>query len=374
MTSVFVARCFRIRVLVYKIFERIFSKAHSKCISRAGRHTSVVENSRGVQIGNIRIALMAHLVTKHDPFHIHKILGTAVLLHLVYRLLLLFTKGTAFPATEPKWQASAGVILHGLLSWSSLLLPLPAKRNWASPMIWPEFRFHSITFATRHAIAPLLTINSAWPTNQWANTVAKLAVVLGGVQAASRITDRYGDREQRTTNAMPYPEGTTEQAKRGIKWQYAKAQFAATMLLFTEDATLNWFPLVPIQAAPFLMTLVRKGKVTSLSYHRIYAFTLWLSYVAFVIRLARVDSATRQHWYALAVASSIVAQLRMRWRIDQSVLWTAFALICLSRGVMPHFWGFDSEWSAACFIPHIIELALGYSPLCPSLTFVANAC
>ena len=72
---------------------------------------------------------------------------------------------------------------------------------------------------------------------------------------------------------MPYPEGTTEQAKRGIKWQYAKAQFAATMLLFTEDATLNWFPLVPIQAAPFLMTLVRKGKVTSPSYHRIYAFT-----------------------------------------------------------------------------------------------------
>ena len=64
-------------------------------------------------------------------------------------------------------------------------------------------------------------------------------------------------------------------------------------------------------------------------------------------------------------------------RVDRSDLWTAFALICLSRGVVPHFWGFDSEWSATCFIQHTVELALGYSPyckLCPSLAFVANVC
>ena len=138
---------------------------------------------------------------------------------MVWRVLLLLTQGTAFPVTEPKWQASAGVTLHGLLSWSSIVLPLPTKRNWASPMIWPEFRFHSITFATRHVIVCLLIINHAWSNNQWVNTAIKLAVVLGGIQLASWITDRYGDLEHRTTNATPYPKCTTKEAKRGIKLQ-----------------------------------------------------------------------------------------------------------------------------------------------------------
>jgi hypothetical protein len=44
-------------------------------------------------------------------------------------------------------------ILHAGLSWSSLLFHIPAKRNKSNPMIWPEFRWHSICFACRSFVA-----------------------------------------------------------------------------------------------------------------------------------------------------------------------------------------------------------------------------
>lgn len=146
---------------------------------------------------------MAKLITSHDPFHVHKTIGVFVLLHYLYRFFLLFTTGSAFPEEEPAVQASICVAVHGVLSWSSLLLPLPSKRNFQGPMIWPEFRAHSITFASRHVVATIVSLNHLWPTNVWLDVVAKIALVWGTQRVASEITNRIGDREKRTTNSMP---------------------------------------------------------------------------------------------------------------------------------------------------------------------------
>ena len=82
---------------------------------------------------------MAKLFTHHDRYHVHKILGLLVLLHYIYRFALLYRYGDAFPSSaavkSPLIADSAGVFLHGLLSWSSLLLPLPTKRNFNAPMV-----------------------------------------------------------------------------------------------------------------------------------------------------------------------------------------------------------------------------------------------
>ena len=85
---------------------------------------------------------MAKLFTHHDQYHIHKTLGLLALLHYLYRFALLYRYGDAFPSSNggnvesPLAIAdSAGVMLHGLLSWSSLLLPLPTKRNFNAPMV-----------------------------------------------------------------------------------------------------------------------------------------------------------------------------------------------------------------------------------------------
>ena len=119
-----------------------------------------------------------------------------------------------------------------------------------------------------------------------AHAFARGLVVCGTVKAASMITDTWGDREKRTTNAMPYPSTVDEETDRPrIKKQYMLSQFGATASCLLPDASINFAPLLAIQIAPLMMTLVRKGKVTSFDYHRVYAFSLYLGYFMVFFRL-----------------------------------------------------------------------------------------
>lgn len=227
---------------------------------------------------------MAKLITNHDPFHIHKILGVCALLNYIYRFFLLLTIGTCFPQDEPKSISVTSVLLHALLSLSSLLLPLPKKRNFSSPMIWPEFRLHSITFASRHAIMTIAVLCNAVPENIWANLAFRLLIITGTIQIASIITDKYGCRVKRTTNAMAYPKHITEEMQKPVKKFYTLSQFGATATCLLDDPTILFVPIFAIQIAPLMMTFVRKGKASAASLHRVYALSLYFAFVAAFIR------------------------------------------------------------------------------------------
>lgn len=271
---------------------------------------------------------MAKLITNHDPFHIHKILGLLVLIHYIYRFFLLFSSNTAFPENEDPFVASVGVFLHGLLSWSSLLLPLPAKRNFSSPMIWPEFRFHSINFASRHVICTIMTLNKLWPTNLIIRAVVKIALVLLTCFCATYITDHYGDKEKRTTNAMPYPKTISIDMQQKIKVRYARFQFLATMNCYFDDPTLCFTPILAIQAAPLLMTLVRKGKTTSIWFHRIYFLSLFFSWLSGVIRAAKCDYTDIIAIGAL-MALKLAYPLRVKYKTPRWQIWSGTGLFLI---------------------------------------------
>ena len=192
---------------------------------------------------------MAHLFTNHDPYNVHKTLGLLWLLHVAYRVFLLLTGRAVFPESESVAFTACAVLLHTLLPMTSLLLPLPKRRNFSGPMIWPEFRLHSITFATRHVLCCLITLAQLWPQNIFANIVSKMVIVLGTSRIALFITCKWGSREDRTTNSMPYDPSLTEQRKANIRERYAMSQFHATAMAITEDITLAWFPLISIQVS-----------------------------------------------------------------------------------------------------------------------------
>ena len=274
---------------------------------------------------------MTKLVTDHDPYHFHKTLGLFSMLHFVYRIVLLLRWGDAFPSWEPLPYAVYGVFMHGLLSWSSLLLPLPAKRNFSSPMIWPEFRLHSILFASRHVVGTLLTLYGVWPTQPLKLALANGVAVLGTSLTASLITQKLGDTEKRTTNALPYPSTVTLAEQQLIKKYYARAQFTATFVSVMHDPTVNFLCLLGIQSAPLLMTLVRKGKIGARDYHRFYALSLWLAFFLSVVRLShRSDFA----FFGLASVSSMaVRHARMTYNTDPRALWAVH--IALVRFVLP---------------------------------------
>jgi hypothetical protein len=108
---------------------------------------------------------------------------------------------------------------------------------------------------------------------------------LGTVTMASIITNNYGSNVKRTTNAMPYPESVTPEQQLAIKRLYTTAQFGATVTCLMNDASMNFAPLLGIQMAPLLMTLVRKGKISTGMYHRVYATSLSLGYLMIFSRL-----------------------------------------------------------------------------------------
>ena len=238
---------------------------------------------------------MARLFTNHDKYHIHKTLGLLAFCNFLLRFYYAIAYGTSFPSFESKAFSCSCVLIHGLLPIASLTIPLPDKRNFAGPMIWKEFQLHSILFSCRHVLLTLITLLELWPTQSlefsgisggtkcrkeiaiMSECVIKYLIIIGVIKVAAVITEKYGDKEVRTTNAMPYPGYLTEYEKTRIKCEYAKKQFGATIFaVFSGElaSSLNFAPLYAIQSAPFMMTLVRKGKCETVHYHRVYSATL----------------------------------------------------------------------------------------------------
>jgi len=278
---------------------------------------------------------MAKLLTHHDPAHLHATLGSLCLLQFLFRLFQVFAKGTAFPSDEPVWLQCVGVGLHGCLSWSSLLLPLPAKRNFSSPMIWHEARLHTITFSTRHVVATIITLLNLWPQNVFLNAAMKLAVVLAAVFAAKLVTDKLGDKEKRTTNSMPYPAHITEDMQKKIKKFYAHSQFGATVMLMSEEPTLCYTPLLAIQAAPLLMTLVRKGKINAMKYHQGYAFTLWVAPLVWFRLALTCDIAHIASSLNAVVGREVAVHLRLKKLYSTELSW---ALAVVAQFLLHPLW------------------------------------
>ena len=239
---------------------------------------------------------MAHLFTNHDKYHIHKTLGLLAFCNFILRIYYAIVYGTSFPSFESKVFSGSCVLIHALLPIASLTIPLPEKRNFSGPMIWKEFELHSILFSCRHVLLTLITLLELWPTQSRAfskgiaimlESVIKYLMIIGFIKVAAVITEKYGDKEVRTTNAMPYPGYLTEYEKTRIKCEYAKKQFGATIFaVFSGElaSSLNFAPLYAIQSAPFMMTLIRKGKCETVHYHRVYsAMLLYPKYLYHII-------------------------------------------------------------------------------------------
>ena len=252
---------------------------------------------------------MAKLLTDHDPGHLHAILGLIALLHFLGRILNAFLLGDAFPYSGTRSGLCADMLLvsvHILLPAASLLLPLPVKRNFSSPMIWPEFRLHSLTFASRHVVATLFWLvvrhvkNSTMEIPANSTELIKrqiadglysmplgpflvmMALLHGTMYGATQITLQYGCQQNRTTNAMPYNMDVTPLDKKRAKRLYTYAQFLAASFILGGDPTLAFLPLTGIQAAPLLMTLVRKGKCSAGTYHCIYTWSLLFPFIIMI--------------------------------------------------------------------------------------------
>ena len=224
---------------------------------------------------------MTKLFTRHDIYHSHAILGVLSIIHIFYRFILAIIYGNAF-IKNSIINDNILLLLHFFLHITSFQFTLPYNRNMNKPMIWNEFRFHSMIFTYRHLIFTVVKSHNIITILNYNNTFIQLFIVLITCYISDYATKLYGSYEIRTTNKMPYPEYYSNNRIIINKKFYSYAQFYATVWGAMGNMTTAFMPIVAIEIAPFLMTLVRKGKINSHVYHSVYRWCLLSNYIVII--------------------------------------------------------------------------------------------
>lgn len=254
---------------------------------------------------------MESLITHHDGKygHVHKSLGFISLTHFIAR----FGEFAIYRVMTFDRAAWILIAVHAFLSWSSLIFYLTSFRSASAPMIWPEFRAHSILFASRSLTAMSLTLSGfSSPLTRYINVIGTIAL--------ADLATKYYQATNTTMRDMPFPDWVSKQARDRLNLYYSVSQVLATSgLLVSPSMERAFFILFPIQIAAFLMTLVRKRMLSPMGWHVLYAVSLGLNY----IHGALAQDSLPTLFY---IASLLFCILRFRYRVNKYVLWGLIGL------------------------------------------------
>lgn len=215
------------------------------------------------------------LATREDGrfFHAHKVFGVFALVHFAYRFYLFGTHGTMMFDRSVTTVVCLGV--HVLLHVTSFQFALPARRNLTHNIIFPEMRWHTTFFGMRAIACMMSTIFlPKWPI---INTgIVMLTMLLA--DAATHAHTLKGGNATTTMRGNAFPAYVSPTCARMTNLLYSITQVGATtnMVFFGPDAMFA--TLLPIQVAPLLMTLAKKGIISKLGWHVGYTATLLLAY------------------------------------------------------------------------------------------------
>ena len=152
------------------------------------KHTSFI--SILIDLWQVNIFNLPKLITKEDGNygHIHKILGISCLAHYIYRLYCLLRFGSM--GFDSSYLTLFCIGLHVLLSGTSFIFHISPTRIRGAPMIYPEFRLHSIIFAYRSLVVMILQ----WLCLRFQTPLplyARGAVVIVTMLCADRVTKAH---------------------------------------------------------------------------------------------------------------------------------------------------------------------------------------
>ena len=226
---------------------------------------------------------MEDLFTPQDTGNIHKTLGGVALGHYIWRFGSFVVNGSM--GFEGGASPAFWIVLHALLSGTSLIFIIPTVRSNKSPMIWPEFRVHSILFAFRSLVAmSLVCAGFSTPATRVATVMGTLALAVNMYYSVSQV-------------------------------------FATLIVLLQPDLSRLFLVLFPIQIAAFLMTLVRKGMLSPAGWHSLYSLSLGLNYVY------GIYASMNPLMYPAAVFFCVS---RFGFHINKYVLWGAIGMTALA--------------------------------------------
>lgn len=242
------------------------------------------------------------LATKEDPYHVHKTIGIVSFCHFSYRYYCyFFYKNMDFTTNYD----IAFLLVHFLLSASSLYFKIPQKRNPVSPMIYPEFRLHNLLFSYRSILCTLFFYYKL-------PIVYNIIVCYLTMMGADIVTYYYKDGT--TMRGIQFETDVPEEAKHKITMFHSKMQICATLFMIGNiDSAFS--PLFAIQFSSFLMTLVRKNIIKKNNWHFLYGLSLIIN--IYVYNSLRLD-------YIIFQISSfkIFSYLRFTKNYNKYICWT----------------------------------------------------
>jgi len=166
--------------------------------------------------------------------------------------------------------------IHGVLSISSLIFHIPNIRNPIKPMIYPEFRLHSIIFALRSVIV----CYQYYYNLSYIYPIITCYLTMISADLVSRQFN-HEEKNGKTMRNMPFDNSLVPlETQKEITKMHSIMQIGATTYMLG-DIQSAFSPLLAIQLAAFLMTLVRKSIISTTTWHTIYSLTLWLNIFLF---------------------------------------------------------------------------------------------
>eukprot|EP00441_Pelagodinium_beii_P035763 CAMPEP_0197652050 /NCGR_PEP_ID=MMETSP1338-20131121/34212_1 /TAXON_ID=43686 ORGANISM="Pelagodinium beii, Strain RCC1491" /NCGR_SAMPLE_ID=MMETSP1338 /ASSEMBLY_ACC=CAM_ASM_000754 /LENGTH=939 /DNA_ID=CAMNT_0043226843 /DNA_START=110 /DNA_END=2930 /DNA_ORIENTATION=- len=246
----------------------------------------LVDGEASGKTGSHGTTILSRLFTKEDSKNFHKILGFFILGHVLYRMWaqMEWIPDAGFTSS---FLSLASVWVCFVLQCSSFQFDVPRARLLGSPMIWQEWRAHNFVFVTRH----VLSFTLCWAYQRWypadhdRQFYAKAALEIGSIivlywqlYTVDVITAWIReDKHTSLTASWPFWDGCPLWLEKFIKFYYTIAQFqASTIMVFTgENLASKFLVIFPFQFASFLMTLVRKGIITTKGFHAGYLWSLF---------------------------------------------------------------------------------------------------
>jgi len=243
-------------------------------------------------------------------FHVHKVLGITALLSFVYRYANMSggRDGNFGPYTGTLFFIGH----HFLLNASSFIFDIPARRMKGGFRIWPEYRIHSLVFATRSLAGMLLIwFEQIWKVEK-PYYLCNVAIVLLTCAAAD-----YGSSLQKYPS--PTVRGTHYPSRCALLFA-SQQQFIATAfsLIGIRRYTQHLTFLTIIQINAFLMTLQRKNLASPFLLGNCYGALLLGGIIVGIID----DQYSQILWPAVTVGNVAILLRLGPLHVNKYVVWT----------------------------------------------------
>ena len=251
------------------------------------------------------------LFTIEDNYNIHKTLGVLSLSNFIYRYYLLIVYNNMNFDNNSKFQIYSIVFIHSLLSLSSLIFKVPYKRHNNLPLIYKEFRAHSIIFGLRSIICFFLIYLDLH--RMYNILVINLTMIMADIFSKLYKVDST------TMRKMPFGENVSQETKLKVTKIHSAQQFGATTLMMINMESA-FSPLFAIQLSAFLMTLVRKSIIKEIEWHRIYLLSLLINIFVF-------KSFSNQFDMFYVLFTTILSfNLRSNYNLNKYIIWNTFLI------------------------------------------------